>query len=99
MIFGNILDIIITIVHSLINIYIWVIIATVVISWINLDSNNRIVVILHNLTEPLFARIRNKIPLVYANVDFTPLFVLIILQVIDMAVVKSLSNYISKSFQ
>lgn len=99
MIFGNILDIIITIVHSLINIYIWVIIATVVISWINLDSNNRIVVILRNLTEPLFARIRNKIPLVYANVDFTPLFVLIILQVIDMAVVKSLSNYISKSFQ
>lgn len=99
MIFGNILDIIITIVHSLINIYIWVIIATVVISWINLDSNNRIVVILHNLTEPLFARIRNKIPLVYANVDFTPLFVLIILQVIDMVVVKSLSNYISKSFQ
>lgn len=99
MTFTNTLDFIATIIHLLINIYIWVIIATVLISWLNLDPSNRIIVILRNLTEPLFAKIRNKIPLVYANVDFTPLFVLIILQVIDMVVVKSLTNSISKFFQ
>lgn len=99
MILGNALNIILTLIHLLINIYIWVIIATVLISWINLDSNNRIIITLHNLTEPLFSRIKNKIPLVYMNVDFTPLFVLIVLQVIDMVVVKFLSNYISKLLQ
>lgn len=99
MILGNALNIILTLIHLLINIYIWVIIATVLISWINLDSNNRIIIILRNLTEPLFSRIKNKIPLVYMNVDFTPLFVLIVLQVIDMLVVKFLSNYISKLLQ
>lgn len=95
----DIWGIIATIIHWLINIYIWVILASVVLSWLNLDPNNRIVLILRNLTEPLFVRIRNKIPLVYANVDFTPLFVLIVLQVIDMTVVSSLSNSISKFFQ
>lgn len=99
MIFGNILEIITTIIHFLINIYIWIIIATVVMSWLNLDPDNRIISILRNLTEPLFARIRNKIPLLYGNVDFTPLFVLIALQIIDIAVVKYLSNYTSKLFQ
>lgn len=95
----DIWGIIATIIHWLINIYIWVILASVVLSWLNLDPNNRIVLILRNLTEPLFVRIRNKIPLVYANVDFTPLFVLIVLQVIDMTIVSSLSNSISKFFQ
>lgn len=95
----DIWGIIATIIHWLINIYIWVILASVVLSWLNLDPNNRIILILRNLTEPLFVRIRNKIPLVYANVDFTPLFVLIVLQVIDMTVVSSLSNSISKFFQ
>lgn len=99
MIFGDILNFILTVIHLLINVYIWIIIASVFISWINLNPNNRVIIILRNLTEPLFARGRNKIPLVYTNVDFTPLFVLIILQVIDMIVVKFLPDFISKFFQ
>lgn len=96
---GYVLDFIISIIHFLINIYIWVIIASVVISWINLDPNHRIVLILRSLTEPIFAKIRNKIPLVYGNVDFTPLFVLVLLQIIDMVIVKYLTHFILKSFQ
>ncbi|MDO7252846.1 YggT family protein [Helicobacter cappadocius] len=99
MILANIFNAIATILHTLIFIYTWVVIIATLITWVRPDPNNPIVVILYKLTNPVFTRIKSKIPLVYSGIDFTPVFVVLVLQFIDMALVDSLSVYAQKLFQ
>lgn len=93
MILGIILNAIATILHWIIFIYTWVIIISALISWVRPDPYNPIVQILHKLTEPVYERIRRKIPLVFNGLDLTPLVLLLILQFIDMTLVKILFSY------
>ncbi|PAF54360.1 hypothetical protein BKH42_00120 [Helicobacter sp. 13S00482-2] len=99
MILGNILNAIATILHTLIFFYTWVVVIATLISWVRPDPNNAIVIILNKLTNPLFVKIKSKIRLLYNGIDFTPLFVILVLQFIDMVLVKSLWTYSQKFFQ
>ncbi len=63
----------------------WIIIIRVILSWINADSYNFLVQIINRITELLLAPFRNLIPSYRIGLDFSPLFAilaLIILQVI-----------------
>jgi YggT family protein len=52
-----------------------VVIARAVLSWVSPDPYNPIVRFIHNATEPVLYRIRMKIPVVYAGIDFSPVLV------------------------
>lgn len=52
----------IVIVQALFEIYSFVLLARVLVSWIQLDPYNPIVRLLHQLTEPLLAPIRRLLP-------------------------------------
>ena len=70
--------------HSVINLYIWIIIITASLSFVRPDPYNPIVQILHRLTEPVFRFIREKMPfLVFSGMDLSPLIVILGLQLID----------------
>lgn len=75
------------IVVSLINIYMWVVIIRVLISWINPDPYNPIVQFLRGITDPALDGMRRLVPrfLWSTGLDFTPLLLIIALQVLMMA--------------
>ncbi len=58
-------------------IYMWLIIARALLSWVNPDPCNPIVQFLYKVTEPVLAWLRQRLPLVYSGLDLTPLLVLL----------------------
>ena len=71
-------------------IYMWIIIARAVISWVNPDPYNPIVRFLNNVTEPVLYRIRRFIPFSFGGIDFSPLVVLLAIIFLQAFLVQSL---------
>ena len=67
---------------SLINVYIWVLIATALMSFINPDPYNPIVQFLYRITNPAYAFIRRFIRTDFSGLDLAPLVLIIGLQVL-----------------
>jgi len=78
------------ILHMVINIYIWVIIISALISFVRPDPYNPIVQILYRLTNPVYAFIRRFIPTIIGGIDVAPIIVVLALQFIDLFAVKLL---------
>lgn len=76
------------ILSMVINIYIWVVIISALITWVNPDPYNQIVQILRRLTEPVYAQIRRYIPTVIGGIDLTPIVVILALKFIDLFLIK-----------
>lgn len=62
----------VNIVQFLLTIYAFVVMAAVVLSWVNPDPLNPLVRVLRNMTEPVMDKIRPYIPLI-GGVDLTPI--------------------------
>ncbi len=75
---------IIGIIVSLINVYKWVVIVRVLISWINPDPYNSIVQFLRGVTDPALYAIRRILPsfLWSTGLDFTPLLLIVFLEIV-----------------
>ena len=71
---------------SLLSLYRWIIIIRVVISWINPDPYNPIVQFLRSITDPALDGLRRYVPrfLWSTGLDFTPLLLIVLLQVLIM---------------
>jgi len=69
--------------HMMINIYIWVAIIAALVSWVRPDPYNPIVQVLYRLTEPVYEKIRSKIPTMVGGVDLAPLIVILGLSFLD----------------
>jgi YggT family protein len=63
------------VIEAVLTIYMWVIIARAVLSWVNPDPYNPIVRFIHNVTEPVLYRIRRSLPVSYSGIDFSPIVV------------------------
>jgi YggT family protein len=72
--------------------YMWIVIARVVISWVNADPYNPIVRFLYNATEPLLYRIRRSLPVFFGGLDLSPLVVLILIYFLQAFLVQSLRD-------
>ena len=71
-------------------IYIWVIIARALISWVNPDPYNPIVTFLYRATEPVMAPIRRLIPIRGLGIDISPIVVIMIIYFLQMFLVKTM---------
>ncbi|MDR0666498.1 MAG: YggT family protein [Campylobacteraceae bacterium] len=58
------------------HIYMWIIIASALISWIRPNPYNPIVRTLYSLTEPVYNAIRRVIPTTFGMIDIAPMIVL-----------------------
>ena len=66
------------IISTVLTIYMFVVIAAVLITWVNPDPYNPIVRILRQLTEPLFYRVRRLMPfLMQGGLDLSPIVVVL----------------------
>jgi len=85
------------IVHSLLTIYIWVIIIAALLSWVRPDPYNPIVQFLTRITTPAYQLVRRMMPTTFNGIDLAPLIIIIGLQVIDIVLI-TLLNALASSF-
>ena len=70
--------------HTVINLYIWIVIISSLLSFVRPDPYNPIVQVLNRLTEPVLGFIRNKMPFVlFSGIDLSPLVIILGLQLVD----------------
>ena len=67
---------------GVIEIYIWVVIITALLSFVNPDPYNAVVQFLHRITNPAYSFVRGLIKTNFNGLDLAPLIIIIALQVI-----------------
>jgi len=87
---GNFLMAVAVILRYVLTFYMWIVIARAVLSWVNPDPYNPIVRFIHNVTEPVLYRIREKIPVNFGGIDFSPIIVILGVIFLQNFVVNSL---------
>ena len=88
-ILGNFIMALVKIVDMALSLYMWIIIARALISWVNPDPYNPIVHFLYRVTEPVMAPIRRWLPLRGLGIDISPIIVI--------AAIIFLQNFLLKS--
>lgn len=77
-----IIPLIVVLQHAL-NIYMWIVIISALITWVNPDPYNPFVRFLRSVTEPLFSAIRSRLPFQMTTIDFTPVLVILAIYFIE----------------
>lgn len=79
------------IVQLFFELYSFVILARVLMSWVNIDPYSPLARTIYDLTEPVLAPVRNLMPSA-GGFDFSPIIVLILLQVLGSMIVMMLAG-------
>lgn len=87
---GNLLLAVTTILSYGLNIYMIILVARAVISWVSPDPYNPIVRFLYQTTEPVLYPIRRRLRLHSYGIDFSPLIAFFAIIFIKMLVIDSL---------
>jgi YggT family protein len=87
---GNFLGAIAGVLDIVLTIYMWIVIISALISWVNPDPYNPIVRFLFSVTEPVFATVRRVLPFPYMGIDFSPLIVLLVIIFLQQFLVRTL---------
>jgi YggT family protein len=87
---GNFLMAVAKIVNIGLSIYMWIIIARAVISWVSPDPYNPIVRFLNSVTDPVLSRVRRLIPVYFGGFDFSPILVILAIIFIQSFLIQSL---------
>lgn len=66
-------------IEMVIQIYIYIVIARALISWVNPDPYNPIVRFLHNATDPVLYRLRQILPFSTGSIDLSPMILIVLL--------------------
>ena len=80
---GNVLQGLAKVLEMVLTLYMWVIIARALISWVNPDPWNPIVQFLERATEPVLAPIRRRLPS-FGGLDISPIIVFFLLWLIQL---------------
>ncbi|HEU4685443.1 MAG TPA: YggT family protein [Nitrospira sp.] len=88
---GNILQGIATVLDTVLWLYMWVIIARALISWVNPDPWNPIVQFLERVTEPVLAPIRRWIGW-RMGIDLSPIIAILVITFLQIALVQTLRD-------
>jgi YggT family protein len=83
---ARVIDIVLTV-------YMWIIVARALISWVNPDPYNKIVIFLQRVTEPVLQPIRRIIPQHNLPIDFAPLAVLLIIMFLQYFIVQTMIQW------
>ena len=87
---SNLLAAIAEVLKWVLNIFMWIIIARAILSWVSPDPYNPIVRFIHNVTEPVLYQVRKKLPVSFGGMDFSPIIVLLAVIFLQRFVVRSL---------
>jgi YggT family protein len=89
-IIGNFVIALATVIDYVLVLYMWIVIARAVLSWVNPDPYNQIVRIIYNITEPVLYQIRNRLPVTFGGIDLSPIVIFLVIIFLQKFVVTSL---------
>lgn len=95
-IFANLLLAIANILDIALTIYMWIVIISAVISWVNPDPYNPIVKFLRAVTEPVYRPIRRLIGYRLGPIDISPMIVILAIIFVQKFLVSSLIDFAYK---
>jgi len=87
---GNLIAVIAKLLYFALNIYMWIIIIRALLSWVNPDPYNPIVMFLYRITEPVLSFVRRKLPIGSFGIDFSPMIVILIIWLLQAYLVPTL---------
>ena len=90
LVFSNLLTAIAKVLDVVLVIFMWIVIARAILSWVSPDPYNPIVRFIHNITEPVLFQIRRRIPISFGGIDFSPIIVLLAVIFLQRFLVQSL---------
>ena len=88
---GNLLEALATVIYYVLTLYMWIIIARALISWVSPDPWNPIVQFLERATEPVLSPIRRWVGW-RMGIDLSPIIAILIISFLQIALVKTLSD-------
>lgn len=71
-------------------VFMWIVIARAILSWVSPDPYNPIVRFINQLTDPILHQIRKRIPTVFGGIDVAPIIVLLGIVFLRIFIVESL---------
>lgn len=77
----------------IINLYIWIIIISALISWVQPNPYNPIVQILNRLTWPAYRMVKKFFNPVFGGIDLTPIVIILVLQFLNIFLVGNLTSF------
>ena len=89
---ANLVQALALVIDYVLQIYSWIVIARVVISWVNADPYNPIVRAIYSVTEPVLYRIRQALPVFAGGIDFSPIVVFIGIMFLQSFLVQTLQQ-------
>ncbi|HEY3304812.1 MAG TPA: YggT family protein [Candidatus Binatia bacterium] len=87
---ANLVEALAAVLNTLLWLYMWIMIARAVISWVNADPYNPIVRFLYSATEPVLYRVRRLFPLYAGGIDFSPIIVFVVIYFLQLFLIRSL---------
>lgn len=78
---------------TLFRLYEVMVIVRVILSWVQVESYHPVIKFIYNMTEPLMAPIRNLLPTERIGIDFSPLIILLGLELVKNALVNLLYSF------
>jgi YggT family protein len=82
------------VVQLVLNIYIYIVVARALISWVNPDPYNPIVRFLHNATDPVLYRLRKVLPFSQAGgFDLSPMILIFLIYLVMQFINKLLYGF------
>ncbi len=88
-VFGNLFHAVALILDTILTIYMWMIIISALISWVNPDPYNPIVRFLHSVTDPVLSPIRRRLGF-SMGLDISPMIVILVIMFIKYFIVASI---------
>ena len=86
---GSFIAALASLVNLVLNVYMWILIARAVLSWVNPDPFNPIVRFLYQVTEPVLRPIRHRLPATM-GLDLSPMVVLLVIYYLQAFLVREL---------
>jgi YggT family protein len=74
---------------GLLTLYLYVVIISALMTWIEPNPYNSIVRFIYSITEPIFEWFRDHMPVVFGGIDFSPLIVIFAIELIQRVVIPS----------
>ena len=94
---SSVLTALANLVEMVFTLYIYVVVARALISWVSPDPYNPIVRFLHNATDPVLYRLRRLLPFSTGAIDFSPMILIFLLFLVKGFLVSMLFSF-SHSF-
>ena len=89
-VFQNLLIAVARVLNIALTLYMWIIIARVILSWINVGPHNPVVQFIYRSTEPILRWIRYRIPVNFGGLDLSPFLVILAIYFIKLFFIESL---------